>query len=65
MEKNPNNDDWMRRLLTTKEIADRVGIGPRTISNWRQNLGFPYYKISRTYLHDPVEVAEWIRKNRR
>lgn len=57
------NSQWLSGLLTTKAIASEMNVCTRTISNWRMCKGFPYYKSGSIYLHDPEEVAEWVRKN--
>lgn len=49
----------------TKGLADRTGIKPKTLDNWRsQRIGPPYYKLGGRVVYDDAEVDAWISARR-
>ncbi|GEE02258.1 hypothetical protein nbrc107696_27040 [Gordonia spumicola] len=49
-------------LLTTAELAESIGVAPKTVRNWRtQGLGPAFVRLSPNDVrYDPADVAEWI-----
>ena len=63
------------RLLTTDDLADLVGVKPRTIERWRENrmlaaagewtedlgeTGPPFMPFGRTIRYHPAHVQAWM-----
>ncbi len=48
--------------LTTKEVADRLGVHVQTVKNWRkQGTGPPFFKIGpRLIRYLKTEVDSWL-----
>jgi predicted DNA-binding transcriptional regulator AlpA len=50
----------------TIEEAERIGLSPKTLENWRSlGCGPPYYKIGARVVYDEREVDEWLAARRR
>lgn len=49
-----------RRIATTKETADYLGLSPRTLEIWRWKGGGPaYLKLGAAVRYDLNKVDEW------
>ena len=49
------------RLLRPDEVADRLGIPPGTLANWRyQHLGPTYLKVGRHVRYRADDVDAWL-----
>jgi excisionase family DNA binding protein len=53
----------LKKLLTTKELAELLKVTTVTIWRWRDN-GLPFIKIGRSIRFDFDEVMKWIRANK-
>jgi excisionase family DNA binding protein len=54
-----------KRLLTTIEVSDYLGIPVSTIHRWRYvGTGPPAIRIGRHLRFDPDDLAEWIEEKR-
>jgi excisionase family DNA binding protein len=51
-------------LLTTKKVAERFSVSPRTVANWLKR-GLPHFKLGRTVRVSPEDIELWIKKNKR
>jgi excisionase family DNA binding protein len=52
-----------RRLLTTLEVAETLGVRPQTITSWVRQGRIPAIKIGRkTYRFDPNLIAHLTRQ---
>lgn len=51
-------------LYTTREVAGKMGVSPRTVANWLKN-GMPHFKLGRTVRVSPADLELWINKNKR
>ena len=51
-----------RTYINKHEMADRMGVTPRTIEHWMSKGLVPYRKIARTVRFDWLEVQEYLRK---
>ena len=55
-------------LLTESEVAELIGITPRTLTNWRSQGRGPRWVVNpdtnRFRGYDPVAVDEWDRAGR-
>ena len=50
----------------TKGQAERLGITPKTLENWRSlGKGPPYFKLGSRVLYDDVETDAWLAARRR
>jgi hypothetical protein len=56
-----------QRLLSTREAAQRYGLGESTLEKDRVfgQIGFPYLKIGRRVLYDPEQVEKFLQTCRR
>ena len=51
-------------LLTGEQIAQYLGVHPKTLLRLRRR-GMPYHQLGgRTVRYDPTEVREWLRRRR-
>ena len=49
------------RLLTTAEVADRLGVSPETILRWVDHRGLPAIRLtSRALRYDADELDAWL-----
>jgi excisionase family DNA binding protein len=49
------------RLLTTREVADRLGVSPETILRWIDRRGLPVVRLtSRALRYDEDRLDAWI-----
>ena len=49
------------RLLTTREVADRLGVIPETVLRWIETRGLPAIRLtSRALRYDEAELDGWI-----
>lgn len=52
------------RLLTEKDVADRLNVNVQTLRNWRfQGRNLPYVKIGRSVRYKDGVVADFIEEN--
>ncbi len=50
----------------TKSQAQRLGLKPKTLENWRSlRIGPPYYKLGNRVLYDDAESDAWLATCRR
>ncbi len=53
-------------FLTQEDLANRWGLAPNTLSQWRWNGRGPiYHKIGKNVLYDTLEVEKFETKNMR
>jgi excisionase family DNA binding protein len=51
----------MGRLLTTREVASRLGVIPETVLRWIDTRGLPAIRLtSRALRYDETELEAWI-----
>lgn len=49
------------RLLTTREVADRLGLNPETVLRWARRGKLPaHYLSSRAIRFDELELDAWL-----
>jgi excisionase family DNA binding protein len=49
------------RLLTTREVADRLGVTPETVLRWIDRRGLPVVRLtSRALRYDRAALDAWI-----
>ena len=49
------------RLLTTREVADRLGVIPETVLRWIETRGLPAIRLtSRALRYDEAALDAWI-----
>ena len=55
------------RAMTTRELAESLGVPVRTVQDWRYRGGGPaYHYISpRQVRYWPADVARWLKQQRR
>lgn len=51
-----------KRLLTTEDVANILGVTPQTVANWRQSgrHSLPHFKIDRLVRYDPDDVEDFL-----
>ncbi len=48
-------------MLTPKQVAEMLGITPRTLDNWRaEKKGPPYYKVEGFIRYNEEEIMKWL-----
>jgi predicted DNA-binding transcriptional regulator AlpA len=56
------------RLLTKKQLAERLGIAPATIDKWIIYSDVPYLKLGKSrnspVRFDPADIQRWLRENK-
>jgi excisionase family DNA binding protein len=53
------------RLLTTREVADRLGIMPATVLRWVETRGLPAIRLtSRAIRYEEGALDAWIEEHR-
>jgi len=53
--------DLLSNYLNRIELADELGVKPRTVSEWvKMPNGLPYSKVGRAYLFNRERVLAWI-----
>jgi predicted DNA-binding transcriptional regulator AlpA len=51
---------------TSRAAAERIGLAPKTLDNWRSlGTGPPFYKLGGRIVYDDAEVDAWMAKRRR
>jgi excisionase family DNA binding protein len=49
------------RLLTTEEVAERLGIAKKTLEAWRvRGVGPPFCHVGRLVRYRPAAVSAWL-----
>jgi hypothetical protein len=49
----------------TKGQAERTGLRPKTLENWRSlRIGPPYYKLGARVMYDDAETDAWLAEHR-
>ena len=48
------------RLLTTREVALKLGIHPKVVTRWIKAHGLPYYRIGATLRFNEDEIDAWL-----
>lgn len=51
----------MSKLLTVKELEEKLSLSRATIYRLRKNDGLPYYEIGGRVLFDEKEVVKWMK----
>ena len=56
----------MDKLLTPREVADRIQLDSRTLANWRASGAetLPYLKIGGRIRYAPEDVETWLDSKR-
>ena len=49
-------------LLTTKEVAARLGVSRGTIIRWVSERIIPHIRLGRTLRFDPNDIENWLLK---
>jgi len=57
-------DCSLPKLLGVNELAELLGISPKTVYNLAQQRKIPFVRISNRLRFDPADVLQWVRKNR-
>lgn len=55
----------MSKLLTVKELEEKLSISRSTIYRLRKNEDLPYYEIGNRILFDLNEVKKWMRERKK
>jgi len=54
----------MKKLIGINELAEWLGISPKTIYSWVMMKRIPYVKLGRLVKFDPVDIEAWIKENK-
>jgi len=53
------------RYLSSKEVADQLGLHNDTLKAWRaRDEGPPYFRMGRAIRYRPEEVEKWLEEKR-
>ncbi len=52
-------ENQMKRLWNIHQVADYLGVKPRTIRGWIFSDKIPYHKIGKFVRFNPCEVKKW------
>ena len=52
------------RLWTVHELAEFLGLRPKTVYTWVEQGYVPHYKIGGRVRFDPAEIKRWLRARR-
>ena len=52
------------RLLSTREVAEYLGIHPKTVARLRKCEGLPFLRVGGRVRFDRVLVARWLHEER-
>jgi hypothetical protein len=55
----------MMALLNEEEIAEKIGVTPRCIRDWRNRRIIPFLKIGRIIRFNPGDVAQALQQYKR
>lgn len=50
------------RLLTTKQVASKLGVHYKLVLRWVRNLGLPSYRFGKEFRYREDEIDQWIEK---
>ncbi len=53
------------KLLTVREIEEKLSMSRSTIYRLRKNEGLPYYEVGGKVLFDLQEVRDWMKKRQK
>jgi hypothetical protein len=57
--------DHPRKYLKPPTAAEKIGITPETLANWRwKQIGPPYYRVQGLILYRDDEIDAWIAAGR-
>jgi excisionase family DNA binding protein len=51
------------RLLTARELAETLGVAPKTVLRWTDTRGLPGYRIGRALRYRERDVEAWLRRH--
>ena len=55
----------MGMLLTTEQVAQRLGLKPNTLEKWRiTGEGIPHIRVGRSIRYSSEDVDEWLASRR-
>lgn len=52
------------RLLSTKEVAAKLGVHHKIVLRWVRNLSLPCFRFGKEFRFDESEVEAWVEKFR-
>lgn len=53
----------MEKLTSAEELAEKFGVEPRTILDWRRLYGWEAVKVGRSYFFTPDQVQQILSKH--
>jgi hypothetical protein len=57
--------DPRRSYLKTNSAAEKIGVTPETLANWRwKQIGPPYYRVQGLILYRDDEIDAWVAAGR-
>lgn len=54
----------MKKLLSVKELSEKLGIAVETIYVWTSMKQIPYYKVGRLVRFNEDEIEQWLEKRK-
>ena len=48
------------RLLRTEELADLLGIAPRTVREWAEGGKLPGFKLGKQWRFRQIRIQQWL-----
>jgi excisionase family DNA binding protein len=53
----------LQDMLTTAQVAAKLGVSRWTIYNWARARRIPYTRVGAALLFDPAELQQWLRQH--
>lgn len=64
-EKEKGVQNMAERLMTIKQVAKYLHLGPTTIYNYAQKRKIPAIKVGRNWRFRPEDIETWLEGNRK
>lgn len=59
-----NGFDALPELMTMDQLAERLGVTRRHVRRLVDERRVPFLRVGRFIRFDPVEIADWLNRNR-
>jgi excisionase family DNA binding protein len=56
-------DDRRDRLLTARQVAETLGVTPKTVLRWTSTRGLPGFRLGRALRYREADLEAWLRRH--